>query len=198
MWTAPPRHRFADVRGFRLHIGEQGQGRWGRPGTGSSLPTSAATPGVTRSPGVADGGRHSGLRGGLRPARRAGVHRGLRLIPEHRTQQRTARALPGSRDRRSCAECGGRGDHDMVTALHPRERGGSLSEILRGQGGSGNPATAAVPQLHVPVVLLGCALGTAGGSRRGRSRTPRLPSPASTTPRPDDATRHPPRGFLNN
>ncbi len=37
------------------------------------------------------------------------------------------------------------GDRDLVTALRPLGGGSSLSEIFRGQGGSGNPLTAAAP-----------------------------------------------------
>ena len=44
----------------------------------------------------------------------------------------------------------------MVTALRGPDGGSSLSDIFRGQGGSGNPLSAVAPQLHGPVVLLGC------------------------------------------
>lgn len=44
----------------------------------------------------------------------------------------------------------------MVTALRPPDGGSSLSEIIRGQGGSDNPLTAVAPLLHGPVVLPGC------------------------------------------
>ena len=88
------------------------------------------------------------------PARRAGGHRGLRLVPEHRTQQRTARTLPGSRDRRSCAECGGRPRHDHLVASP--DGGSSLSEVCRGRGGSDNSLSAVAPQTHGPVALPVC------------------------------------------
>jgi pimeloyl-ACP methyl ester carboxylesterase len=48
------------------------------------------------------------------------------------------------------------GDRDMVTSLRGPDGGPSLSEMLRGQGGSGNPLTAVAPQLHDLVVLPGC------------------------------------------
>jgi len=48
------------------------------------------------------------------------------------------------------------GDRDMVTSLRRPDGGPSLSEMLRGQGGSGNPLSAVAPQLHGPVVLPGC------------------------------------------
>jgi pimeloyl-ACP methyl ester carboxylesterase len=47
------------------------------------------------------------------------------------------------------------GDRDMVTSLRGPDGGSSLSEILRGRGGSGN-SLSAVTQLHGPVVLPGC------------------------------------------
>jgi pimeloyl-ACP methyl ester carboxylesterase len=48
------------------------------------------------------------------------------------------------------------GDRDMVTALRGPDGGPSLSEIFRGQVGSGNPLRAIAPLLHGPVVLPGC------------------------------------------
>src|SRR5918994_2084451 len=47
------------------------------------------------------------------------------------------------------------GDRDMVTSLRGPDGGPSLSAMLRGQGGSGNPLSAVAPQLHGPVVLPG-------------------------------------------
>jgi pimeloyl-ACP methyl ester carboxylesterase len=48
------------------------------------------------------------------------------------------------------------GDRDMVTSLRSPDGGSSLSELLRGEGGSGNPLSAVAPQLHDVVVLPGC------------------------------------------
>jgi pimeloyl-ACP methyl ester carboxylesterase len=48
------------------------------------------------------------------------------------------------------------GDRDMVTSLRGPDGGPSLSDVFRGQAGSGNPLSAVAPQLHGPVVLPGC------------------------------------------
>ncbi|WP_421111262.1 alpha/beta fold hydrolase [Streptomyces sp. NEAU-S77] len=44
----------------------------------------------------------------------------------------------------------------MVTALRGPEGGSPLSDLLRGQGMSGNTLSALAPRLHDPVVLPGC------------------------------------------
>jgi pimeloyl-ACP methyl ester carboxylesterase len=46
----------------------------------------------------------------------------------------------------------------MITALRGPDGGSSVSDLLRGQGGPGNPLRAVAPQLHggPPVVLPGC------------------------------------------
>jgi pimeloyl-ACP methyl ester carboxylesterase len=48
------------------------------------------------------------------------------------------------------------GDRDMVTSLRGPDGGPSLSDVFRGQAGSGNPLSAVAPQLRGPVVLPGC------------------------------------------
>ena len=48
------------------------------------------------------------------------------------------------------------GDRDMITSLRAPDGGSSLSDLLRGQGGPGNPLSAVAPRLHGPVVLPGC------------------------------------------
>ncbi|MGN9761045.1 CocE/NonD family hydrolase [Streptomyces sp. SD31] len=60
------------------------------------------------------------------------VHRSLQLVPEHRAQQRTARAFPGAWDRRPRAVRGGRPRHGYLIA-RPGEDS-SLSEKLQGPG----------------------------------------------------------------
>src|SRR5919108_645131 len=134
-------HRFVDVNGIRLHIAEQGQGPLVVPdglGLLDTMPESPDLPAWLTEEDIQAYAEDFALHG---------EHAFTGAFNWYRNIERNNELLAPFRGRGiDVPALYVVGDRDMVTSLRGPDGGPSLSALLRGEGGSGNPLSAIAPQ----------------------------------------------------